>query len=199
MTQKRPRIGERFAGSSGSRFAFVLLVYISLDFSDPNLSGALNFDLDQSVDAVHTQLRGRIAGQTGRHMKLALVIERDAESVKLVKAILERWDFAIRSAASTTEAVDMIRAVRPHIILCDITTPITDAFAFIRDLRGSPDTTGNKVPVIATTTSYEDIDARTARAAGFDVFLRKPLDPDQLPQIVSRLIAGPTPLGPGER
>jgi hypothetical protein len=42
------------------RLAFVLLLYISLDFSDPNLPGALNFDLDQSVDAVHTQLRGQL-------------------------------------------------------------------------------------------------------------------------------------------
>jgi hypothetical protein len=35
-----------------------LLLYITLDFSDPNLPGALNFDLDSSVDGVHTQLRG---------------------------------------------------------------------------------------------------------------------------------------------
>jgi len=37
----------------------VLLIYISLDFADPNLPGALNFDLDQSVDGIHTQLRGQ--------------------------------------------------------------------------------------------------------------------------------------------
>jgi hypothetical protein len=42
------------------RLVFLLLVCISLDFSDPNLPGALNFDLDQSVDAVHTQLRGQL-------------------------------------------------------------------------------------------------------------------------------------------
>ena len=42
------------------RFVFMLLLYISLDFSDPNLPGALNFDLSQSVDAVHTQLRGQL-------------------------------------------------------------------------------------------------------------------------------------------
>jgi hypothetical protein len=42
------------------RIAFVLLVYVSLDFRDLNLPGALNFDLDQSVDAVHTQLRGQL-------------------------------------------------------------------------------------------------------------------------------------------
>ena len=44
------------------------------------------------------------------------------------------------------------------------------------------------MPVIATTVAYEDIDARTARAAGFDVFLRKPLDPDQLLHVVAFLV-----------
>jgi hypothetical protein len=42
------------------RLAFMLLPYVSLDFGDPNLPGALNFNLDQSVDAVHTQLRGQL-------------------------------------------------------------------------------------------------------------------------------------------
>jgi CheY-like chemotaxis protein len=121
-------------------------------------------------------------------MKLALVIERDPESVKLVKAILERWDFAVSSAASIAEAGSMIRAVRPHIILCDITAPIADAFAFIRGLRSSSDATLYRMPVIATTVAYEDIVARTARAAGFDVLLRKPLDPDNLLHIVALLV-----------
>jgi hypothetical protein len=41
-------------------FAVMLLVYVALDFCDPNLPGALNFDLDQSIDAVHTQVRGQL-------------------------------------------------------------------------------------------------------------------------------------------
>ena len=123
-------------------------------------------------------------------MKLALVIERDAESVKLLKAILERWDFAISSATSTAEAMDMIRAVRPHVILCDIAAPITEAFTFIREIRSSPDDRLSTMPVIATTTLYEDIDDRTARAAGFDIFLRKPLDPEMLPYIIGLLVSG---------
>jgi CheY-like chemotaxis protein len=122
-------------------------------------------------------------------MKLALVVDRDAESVKLVRAILERSDLAVRSAASTAEALDMIRALHPDIVLCDIAVPMTEAFAFIRNLRSSPDVNLKKTPVIATTVAYEDIDPRAARAAGFDVFLRKPLDPDYLPQIVNLLLA----------
>ncbi|HEY7519901.1 MAG TPA: hypothetical protein VIE36_16560 [Methylomirabilota bacterium] len=37
----------------------ILLTYVTLDFADPNLPGALNFDIDQSIDGVHTQLRGQ--------------------------------------------------------------------------------------------------------------------------------------------
>lgn len=122
-------------------------------------------------------------------MKLALVIDKDSESVKLLRAILERWDFAISSATSTAEAMDMIRAVRPSIILCDIAAPITDAFSFIRDLRSVSDERLKKMPVVATTTQYEEVDAATARSAGFDVLIRKPLDPDQLPHIISLLLA----------
>ena len=40
--------------------AFALLVYISLDLSDPNMPGALNFDLDKSVEAVQSQARAKL-------------------------------------------------------------------------------------------------------------------------------------------
>lgn len=121
--------------------------------------------------------------------KVALVIERDPESVKLLQALLERWDIAITGATSTAEAEEIIRTVRrPDVILCDIAVRGTDALDFIRRLRSSADINLSKVPAIAMTASYEDVDARTARAAGFDVFIRKPLDPDQLPHIVTLLM-----------
>ena len=123
-------------------------------------------------------------------MKIALVIENDPESVKLLAAILERWDFKITAVTSTAQAQDMLeRTFVPDIILCDISIRGTDALTFIRWLRGSSDPRLSKMPVIGMTVLYEDIDARTARAAGFDVFLRKPLDPDQLPHIVTLLVA----------
>jgi CheY-like chemotaxis protein len=96
----------------------------------------------------------------------------------------------VSSAASTTEAMDMIRAVHPSVILCDIATPISEAFGFIHDLRNSPDARLKTMPVIVTTTLYEDVDERTARAAGFDVFLRKPLDPEILPDVIGLLVSG---------
>jgi CheY-like chemotaxis protein len=124
-------------------------------------------------------------------MKYALIIERDRESVNLLKAVLEPWGIAATSASSAAEAEAMIRAVRPDVILCDLTTKDPDPFAFIQWLRASDDAKLNTIPAIATTAAYEDIQPLAAREAGFNVFLRKPLDPDQLPHIVTLLMAGP--------
>lgn len=40
--------------------ALALLAYLSLDFADPSLPGALNFELEKSVDAVSSQPRAKL-------------------------------------------------------------------------------------------------------------------------------------------
>jgi CheY-like chemotaxis protein len=118
----------------------------------------------------------------------ALVIETHPDSASLVQAVLEPWGITVLRASSTAEAATMIGAVRPEIILCDIAPPHADGLDFLRRLRASADPRLRTVPAIAMSAAYEDIDARTARAAGFDVFLRKPIDPDELPHTVAALI-----------
>ena len=118
----------------------------------------------------------------------ALLIERDAESAKLIQVVLEPWGVTVVIVASIREAEIMIATVRPDIILCDIVAPHGDGLEFIRRLRTSRDIKLKNIPAIAITAAYEDVDARAARAAGFDVFIRKPIDPDQLPHTVALLI-----------
>ena len=119
----------------------------------------------------------------------ALVIEPSPDSARLVQAVLEAWGVAVITTSSTTEAELMIAAVRPDIVLCDIRPPRADGLQFIQWLRSSSDDRLRHTPAIAMTAAYEDIDARAARSAGFDVFLRKPIDPEQLPHTVALLLA----------
>jgi CheY-like chemotaxis protein len=119
----------------------------------------------------------------------ALVIEPSAESAHLLQAVLEPWGVVVMMTASTAEAELMLAAVTPDIVLCDIRPPHADGLRFIQWLRASPDVRLRNIPAIAMTAAYEDIDARAARGAGFDVFLRKPIDPEQLPHTVSLLLA----------
>ena len=119
----------------------------------------------------------------------ALVIEPNVESARLVQAVLEPWGVAVITASSTAEAELIAKAIHPDIILCDIEPPYAAGLRFIESLRTSSDGDLRRIPAIAMTAAYEDIDARTARAAGFDVFLRKPIDADQLPHTVALLVA----------
>ena len=126
----------------------------------------------------------------------ALVIEDDHASASLLQAILAPWGVVVVRASSAEEAQVMLATVRPDVILCDIDLPGADGLSFARWLRESSDSRRlDKIPAIALTFRYEDVDARTAREAGFDVFLHKPVDPDQLPHIIALLVArqGGTP------
>jgi CheY-like chemotaxis protein len=129
-------------------------------------------------------------GEASKALDIAvLVIEPNLESARLVQAVLEPWGVAVVTTASTAEAEVMVAAVRPDIILCDIQPPDADGLRFIQRVRNSADGRVRDIPAIAMTAAYEDIDARIARDAGFDVFLRKPIDPDQLPHTVAVLLA----------
>jgi CheY-like chemotaxis protein len=128
----------------------------------------------------------------------ALVIEPNLESARLVQAVLEPWGVAVITTSSTAEAQLLVAAVRPDIVLCDLHPPLAEGLRFIQWLRSSADGHLRHIPAIATTAAYEDIDARSARGAGFDVFLRKPIDPDQLPHTVAFLLAQSRAGGAGQ-
>jgi hypothetical protein len=92
----------------------VLLVYVSLDFSDPNLPGALNFDLDQSVDAVHTQLRGQLPVAKSSILTVSPVVNDMRLSSALDAGAARPVVVAIRTPPSD---------VRPRALLSTARTP----------------------------------------------------------------------------
>jgi len=120
----------------------------------------------------------------------ALVIDDDQGSLHLLHAILEAWDVVLIDAASVEEAKIMLNVIRPDIILCDIMLPGGGGLNFVRWLRHRAVVEFRTIPAIAMTSRYDLVNARTAREAGFDVFMLKPIDPDQLPHIVALLVAG---------
>jgi len=65
----------------GRVFAFTLLIYLSLDFADPNMPGALNFDPDQCVEAVQ-----------GRALRAGLPAPSAADLPPIAMPILELED-----------------------------------------------------------------------------------------------------------
>lgn len=78
----------------------------------------------------------------------------------------------------------MIQESPPELIISDVAMPGEDGLTFIQGLRES----GDGTPALALTAYEREEEERAVIGAGFDGFLRKPVDPDTLLQAVSQLL-----------
>jgi two-component system cell cycle response regulator DivK len=77
---------------------------------------------------------------------------------------------------------------RIDLILMDIRLPYEDGYAALSKVRNTPRLKDTMVVAVTAEASQEQI--AKARAAGFDGFLGKPLDPDRFPDQIRRLLRG---------
>jgi two-component system CheB/CheR fusion protein len=74
--------------------------------------------------------------------------------------------------------VEAAAAWGPDVVLCDIGLPGLDGYGVVGELRRNPATA--QARMIAVTGYGAEEDRRRSRAAGFDLHLTKPVDPDDL-------------------
>jgi CheY-like chemotaxis protein len=121
----------------------------------------------------------------------ALVIDSDVASIHLLEACLQPFGARVVSARSASEAKQLIETVVPDIVICDLVLPDHNGLEFIRWLRARSADQGGAAPAIAVTFFYERFGVRETRAAGFDMFVRKPIDPMDIVQAVTQLVTRP--------
>jgi CheY-like chemotaxis protein len=115
----------------------------------------------------------------------------DTEPIRrLLRINLELAGFAVEEAADGHEA--MARLIDPEqpppdVIVLDSEMAPYDGWWAIAAIRSHPRL--DPVPVVLVTGSVVAHDAPEATDAGFDAFVSKPFDPDELVEAVSRLAA----------
>ena len=65
--------------------------------------------------------------------------------------------------------------------------PEEDGYSFIRQIRALPGEKGGKIPAIALSAYAKEEDRRRALLTGFQMYLSKPFDPDELLIMVASL------------
>ena len=104
-----------------------------------------------------------------------LVVEDTDDSRELFGVALEYCGASVNTAASVTQAKQILQKRRPNVIVSDIAMP-DDGLNFVRDVREM----GLTIPIIATTAHVAKYDPTTLKALGFVAVLYKPLTPDHL-------------------
>jgi CheY-like chemotaxis protein len=105
---------------------------------------------------------------------VVLAVDDDEEMRDMLALILGRYVREVVVAGSVDEAMRVLESVHPALIVSDICMPESDGYDLIRRVRASGE--NRATPAVALSAYSQDACRDAALAAGFDMFLRKPLD-----------------------
>lgn len=120
-------------------------------------------------------------------MGKVLVVDDNAVSRELMRAVLERACDELLEASDGREALNVIAETEPDVVLLDIELPLMDGFSVLKSIRGDPRFT--HLPVFAVTANAMEGDREKALAAGFDAYITKPIDGAALRKCVAGVLA----------
>ena len=115
-----------------------------------------------------------------------LIIDDVADIRDMYALYLESVGFRIESAADGREGLIKAHALRPDIIVLDLSLPQIDGWTLCQTLKRTPLTRG--IPVIALSGFTDKKSRERAQAAGVDAFLSKPCLPEDLAQEIQRRV-----------
>lgn len=123
-----------------------------------------------------------------------LIVDDEADARSLAARMLEPHGVEVHSAASADKALELLKRVRPDVIVSDIGMPGTDGYQFMRMVRSLPDEEGGRTPAVAATAFARGEDRTKALLSGYQAHLAKPVDANELVAVVATL-AGRTGRG----
>ncbi len=121
--------------------------------------------------------------------KRVLIVD-DASLVRLYyRQALERAGYLVDEALNGLEALEKLLTAPADLLLVDVNMPKMDGLTFLKALRRQPLPLG-ATPALVISTEAASADADSARAAGANFYLVKPVSQDALTRYVRMLGGG---------
>ncbi len=104
-----------------------------------------------------------------------LVVDDEPRLVRLVRANLERLDYRVITAGNGIQAIEMVEAEDPDLVILDVMMPGMDGYEACRRIREF-----SQVPIVMLTAKAEQSDKLKGFDLGADDYLTKPFGPEEL-------------------
>lgn len=115
-----------------------------------------------------------------------LVVDDEIEICDFVKSFFSERDFDVYTAHNGDEAVALVRANMPQIVLLDMKMPVKDGMSTLKELCEMQNS-----PKIIMVTAVDDVDKmQTAKECGAVEYITKPLVLEDLEKSVIGLAQG---------
>lgn len=116
-----------------------------------------------------------------------LVVDDELDTRELLKEVLSQCGAEVLVAESVVEALKIVSASPPDLLISDIGMPDEDGYELIRRVRELPVARGGKVPAIALTAYARLEDRMEALRAGYQMHVPKPVELAELAAVASSL------------
>jgi PAS domain S-box-containing protein len=117
-----------------------------------------------------------------------LFVDDQEDARQLARVILGRAGADTAVASCVSEALLELMRGTPDVVVTDIAMPVEDGYALLRELRSADSRAGRRTPAIAATAYGSPEDRDRALAAGFDAFIKKPMQPDALTGAIAEVL-----------
>ena len=115
-----------------------------------------------------------------------LVAENETNNRRLIEHILGVAGYGYVSASNGLEVLQILDTCQVDVVLLDISMPFLDGYQTTERIRRRPD--GAKLPIVAVTAFAMSDDRDRALRSGCTEYLAKPFHPDQLLEVVRRML-----------
>ncbi len=135
----------------------------------------------------HDGLVTRHSIREGRRQLRVLVAEDNAVNQRLAVRLLQKWGHHVAAASTGREVIDWLERERFDVVLMDVQMPEMNGFEATWAIRADEAASGRHVAIIAMTAHAMKGDRERCLQAGMDGYVAKPIDPDELWNLLQSL------------
>ena len=118
--------------------------------------------------------------------KTVLVVDDSTSMRQMVSFTVKGAGFEVVEGANGQEGLQQLDAKAVDLVITDLNMPVMDGIAMIREARTRPQC--QFTPILMLTTESKPEMKAQGKAAGATGWIVKPFDPDQLLQVISKVL-----------
>ncbi len=117
-----------------------------------------------------------------------LVVEDEHDSMELVQGILEHYGITCIGVATAEDALEVLKAEKPTLIIVDLALPGMDGWGLLERLKANRAL--STIPRVACTAYHTAEVANQAIERGFNAYFAKPLDATSFVRELQGIVEG---------